>query len=164
MLAPFVNKVHKTNSVIATIQIVGLLLFGGVIVQFYGPEFISSPPPIPRIVATASATDSLELLMDTKPIEERKSFYKLVKGVSEYCKNSTRVRDNVKVRDLIEEVILTYNLQEKVYFQENIDRAVTSAGILKDDNISASKEKVIIAFDELANSIKRSIEKYKEAK
>jgi hypothetical protein len=137
MLAPFVNKVNKTNSVIATIQIVGLLIFGGVIVQFYGPEFISSPPPVPHMVATAN--DSLELVMDTKPIEERKAFYKLVKGVSEYCKNSTRVRDNVKVRDLIEEVILTYNLQEKVYFQENIDAAVTTAGILKDDNISASK-------------------------
>ncbi len=117
----------------------------------------------PRVVTMATA-DDVGKVMDDKPIEERKSFYKLVKGVSEYMKNATRLRDNVQLRDLIEEVIVIYDLQDKSYFQVYIDNAVEEAGIKKDADIASSKDKVIVVFDKLAASIKGSIERYKEVK
>lgn len=143
MLAPLVNAVDKTNSTNATLQLIVLVMFGAFTYFNFGPAYISHKP-----------------VMSVSPeVEEQKILYKMVKGVAEYCRNSTRIQKNVQLRDMIVEVGLTYGLESNSKLQPLMDRAISDAGLKDDIGLNENKDKVVKVFDDLALEIKTNIEK-----
>lgn len=157
MLFPLVKKVNTSNPFIAVYQYIAIGVLG---VCFYMTGDLSSigstPKPVQAVGALSSSTDLGEL--ENKPIETKIKFYKLISGLVDFCKNSERVRGNLQLKDIVVEVLLTYRLENEIYFQPIIDKKVDEAGIKKDASLADIKDKVISVFEELGNSIKTSIE------
>lgn len=150
MLAPFLSATDKSNPVNATFQLIVLVLFGTFAYFEFGPTFVGKPP-IVAVSATAPVPD--------KELETQKTLYKIVKGVAEYCRNSTKIQKNIQVRDMIAEVGITYGMENSTLVNDTINSVVEKAGIKKDGNLDENKEVLVKTFDELALSIKTSIEK-----
>ena len=157
MLFQTVKKIDYSNPLIGGYQFITLAVLG-VCLYFYGDyaSIGALPTPVKAVGAVAGSTDLGEL--ESKPVETKIKFYKLISGLSDFCKNSERVRGNLQLKDMVVEVLLTYKLENETYFQPIIDKKVEEAGIKKDASLVDVKDKVVSVFEELGNSIKSSIE------
>lgn len=162
MLFPLAKKVNTSNPFIAVYQYIAIGVLG---VCFYMTGDLSSigstPKPIQAVgAASADINPSISKALAGKSVQEKEVFYKVYKGMADYCANTERVRDNVQIRDMMTEVYLNYNIQGEASkpFTDIVNKAYVESGLKENTALAPNRAKAGEVFNKIADSIKASIE------
>lgn len=162
MLFPLVKKVNTSNPFIAVYQYIAIGVLG---VCFYISGDLASIGNTPKPVQTVGAVSvdkntSISIALVGKSIQEKEVFYKIYKGMADYCANTERVRDNVQIRDMMTEVYLNYNVQGEASkpFTDIVNQAYIDSGLKENTALAPNRAKAGEVFNKIADSIKASIE------
>jgi hypothetical protein len=156
MLFPLVKKVEWTNPFKAGYQLICIGVMG-VCLYFYGDLTEIGNKPV--VVSTSQLDSEIDKVLSGKTLKEKEKVYKLFSGIVDYSQNSDRIHKNREIEEMVTEVVLTYKLEEFTELEPIIQSKVKEVGLEKDSKLSDSRDKIKKAFGELADSVKKNIEK-----
>ncbi len=163
MLFQTVKKIDYANPLIGGYQLVTLGILGFCL-YFYG-DYASigsvQPTPVKAVGAASADIDpSISTALAGKSIQEKEKFYKVYKGMADYCSNVSKVRDNFQIRDMMVEVYINYGLEGEPSqsFKTVIDKAYVDSGLKENSAFAPNRAKAGDIFNKIADSVKASIE------
>lgn len=151
----------KTVQTLIIAFIVGVLGFSSV------ATLLDKGKPQPLII-TASSSGPLDEKINTAigslPLKDKEQFYKVYKGLGDYCDNVKRIREIHTVGQLVGEVYLTYKMEGFTQLDTLLVEKMTEKGFDNKALFMDKKNELRDIFNEIASGIKYSIEKNKEVK
>jgi len=121
----------------------------------------------PTKVVSASTTpiqEEVHSLIKNLDLKDKEKFYKLTKGVADYCRNVSRIRKVHTINAMMVEVAGSYALDNRTELDALISKKLLENGLNKDALLADSWSKIVTIFDEISDGVKYSIEQTKEVK
>lgn len=156
MITPFFINANKGNSVMGVAQFIGILIVGGFVTVFYGPDYLIGQKPTIRAVSASTPISNIDV--SGKSLEVKEKVYKLLRGIALFCQNIDRISENRELESVVVEVIVSYKLENEDWLQPTIMKAAEDSGLKKNAKLADIRENVISSFNGMADSVRKSIE------